>query len=365
MRGLGETVSVMGRAEVIDLFCGAGGLTLGLEKAGLTVVEGVDVDGRCRYPYEKNTGARFVTKDVGDYHAKDLEDAWGNSEYRVLVGCAPCQPFSTYARNNRPSGEYGSRWELIDQFATLMEETFPDVVSMENVAPFARTDVYRSFVVRLIEAGYSVKAGVADCRAYGAPQMRRRLVLLASRHGPIELLKYSTPNAASWTTVRSAIGHLPALRAGEVHLDDQLHRSSRLSSQNLARIKVSKPGGTWRDWPKSLVATCHTRESGKTYPSVYGRMEWDQPSPTITGQCFGFGNGRFGHPDQDRAVSLREAALLQTFPESFEFFSADTPFPGMATIGGMIGNAVPPLLGYVIGQSIVRHLETATSRSAV
>ena len=351
----------MFQAKVIDLFCGAGGLTVGLEQAGLTVVEGVDIDERCRYPYVENTAARFVTKDLENYQAKDLENAWGRSQFRILVGCAPCQPFSTYARGNGSRGEYGSRWKLIERFATLVEETLPDVVSMENVAPFARTDVYRSLLVRLGEAGYEVNDNVADCRTYGAPQMRRRLVLLASRLGRIDLVESSHPNLESWANVRSAIGHLPALRAGEVHANDQLHRCSRLSSQNLVRIRVSKPGGTWRDWPTSLLSPCHARESGKTYPSVYGRMEWSRPSPTITGQCFGFGNGRFGHPEQDRALSLREAALLQTFPESFEFFSADTPFPGMATIGKMIGNAVPPLLGRVIGRSIVRHLESAVN----
>lgn len=346
-------------AKVIDLFCGAGGLTLGLEQAGLTVVEGVDFDERCRYPYERNTCARFVAQDIRDYHTKDLEDAWASTTTRILVGCAPCQPFSSYARGNTLPIDYGSRWELIERFVALIEAILPDIISMENVPPFARTNIYRSLVVRLTEAGYQVSDGVADCRAYGAPQMRRRLVLLASRFGPIELAESSHPIADHWANVRSAIGHLPALRAGEVHPNDRLHRSSRLSPKNLERIRASRPGGTWRDWPKSLVSPCHTRMSGATYPSVYGRMKWGQPSPTITGQCFGFGNGRFGHPEQDRALSLREAALLQTFPESFEFFSTDMPFPGMATVGKMIGNAVPPLLGYVIGQSIVRHLNLA------
>ena len=347
-------------AKVVDLFCGAGGLTCGLERAGLNVVEGIDVDGRCRYAYETNTRARFIAKDIRDYGVDDVRSAWAEAEIRILVGCAPCQPFSTYAQGIVPH-TYESRWGLIERFATLIDRTRPDVVSMENVPPLARTRTFRSFVRGLESAGYEVAHGVTDCRTYGAPQARRRLVFLASRLGPIELAAPSHPDSATWADVRSTIGHLPALRAGEVDPDDRLHRSSRLSARNLARIRASTPGGTWRDWPASLVSPCHRRATGRTYPSVYGRMEWNRPAPTITGQCFGFGNGRFGHPEQDRALTLREAALLQTFPEDFEFFGLDAPFPGMEPVGRMIGNAVPPVLGRVIGESIIRHLDAMSA----
>ena len=348
----------MSQVKVIDLFCGAGGLTHGLEGAGLTVAEGIDVDERCRYPYETNTEARFVAMDVQCYGAENLRAGWGDAKLRILVGCAPCQPFSTYTRGNTTLRRCGPQWELIKRFGTLVEETRPDIISMENVPPLARTRVWKSFVRRLRAVGYEVDYGVADCRTYGAPQTRRRLVLLASGLGPIGLMPPSHPDSSTWVDVFSTIGHLPELAAGEVDSDDRLHRSSRLSAKNLARIRASKEGGSWRDWPSSLVAPCHLRATGKTYPSVYGRMEWDQPGPTITGQCFGYGNGRFGHPEQDRALTLREAALLQTFPQGFDFFPADERFPGMATLGRMIGNAVPPLLGSVIGESIVRHVKS-------
>jgi DNA (cytosine-5)-methyltransferase 1 len=125
----------------------------------------------------------------------------------------------------------------------------------------------------------------------------------------------------------------------------------------MQRIRASKPGGTWRDWESSLVAKCHRKKKGKTYPSVYGRMEWDAPSPTITTQFFGFGNGRFGHPKQNRAISLREGAILQSFPENYRFAQADGEYP-MKTIGRLIGNAVPVRLGQAIGKSILQHIET-------
>ncbi len=134
-----------------------------------------------------------------------------------------------------------------------------------------------------------------------------------------------------------------------------MHTSAGLTSINLARIKASKPGGSWRDWPKRLIADCHKSASGQTYPSVYGRMEWDKPAPTITTQCYGYGNGRFGHPEQDRAISLREAAILQSFPRSYKFIPANEPVNFKST-GRLIGNAVPVDLGRAIAKSINLHI---------
>jgi len=341
-------------AKVIDLFCGAGGLTYGLEKAGLDVIEGVDIDPACKYAYESNTKSKYVLKNAREYTAKEVNAAWDGADHKVLVGCAPCQPFSTYTQGER--GTYKTKWVLLNKFADLVEQTKPAIVSMENVTPLATKDAFRRFVGRLRRCGYTVSHSIVDCRLYGAPQMRRRLVLLASLKGPIDLIDPTHPEEKDWVTVKEAIGTLDDLEAGTTSSEDPIHRASRLSPLNLKRIRASKPGGTWRDWPKDLVAQCHLRDSGKTYPGVYGRMEWDKPAPTITGQCFGFGNGRFGHPEQDRALSLREAAILQTFPPDYDFVEAETG-PAMKTVGRMIGNAVPPLLGEVIGKSIKAHIE--------
>ncbi len=343
------------RPVAIDLFCGAGGLTYGLKQAGLYVAEGVDVDPHCRYPFEANNDAKFVCKDIREYTAADAQRAWKGAGTKVLVGCAPCQPFSTYTQGSR--GNHKQRWILLRRFGELIEDTKPDVVSMENVTPLEGTEMFRRFVRRLQDLQYSIEYSLVDCRQYGAPQMRRRLVLLASKLGNISIIKPTHQTEESWTTVRDTISHLPKISAGGAVDDDPLHRSASLSDLNMRRIRASKPGGTWRDWPRALVADCHKKKSGKTYPGVYGRMEWDKPSPTITGQCFGFGNGRFGHPDQNRALSLREAALLQTFPEDYDFFSEDGGFPGMGNVGQLIGNAVPPVLGRVIGASILEHLK--------
>ena len=209
---------------------------------------------------------------------------------------------------------------MLRHFARLAEGLKPHVISMENVPDLRRHRIFDEFVNRLGAAGYETTASVVFCPDYGIPQQRSRLVLFASLLGPIRILP-PTYAANRYPTVRMAIGRLPALEAGKASPADALHRSSSLSPMNLRRIRASRPGGTWRDWDRELVAACHRRKKGKTYPSVYGRMEWDQPSPTITTQFIGFGNGRFGHPEQDRAISLREGAMLQTFPRATSSWS--------------------------------------------
>lgn len=343
----------IGDARAVDLFCGAGGLTYGLQRAGITVVEGVDIDGACRYAYEANTGSRFIHKSALDYTAEDIVSALDGAGVRVLAGCAPCQPFSTYTQG--PRGNHQDKWALLDRFGELAQAVQPDIVSMENVTPLADTDRFKSFVGELHGAGFRVKHWIVDCREYGAPQQRRRLVLLASRHGEIDILPPTHPEPEQWVAVHDVIGHMPPLAAGDADTKDPLHRTSRLSPTNMERMLASKPGGSWRDWPEDLRARCHVRDSGRSYPAVYGRMEWNKPAPTMTGQCFGFGNGRFGHPEQHRAISLREAAILQTFPPTYQFVEPGAPIH-MKSVGRMIGNAVPPLLAEVIGRSIVRHI---------
>jgi DNA (cytosine-5)-methyltransferase 1 len=191
---------------------------------------------------------------------------------------------------------------------------------------------------------------IAQCERFGVPQKRRRLVLLAARDHELPPL---SKGADGYVSVREAIAGLPAIAAGDADEDDALHLSSTLSPLNLKRIRHSTPGGTWRDWPEELRADCHKRPTGQTYPSVYARMEWDKPSPTMTTQCFGYGNGRFGHPEQDRAISLREAAILQSFPRNYQFLA---PGDGVSIkeVGRWIGNAVPVQLARAIGEAIIK-----------
>jgi DNA (cytosine-5)-methyltransferase 1 len=187
------------------------------------------------------------------------------------------------------------------------------------------------------------------------PQTRKRLVLLASRLGPIALVPPTHANASDVVTVRATIAHLPPLSAGDSDPQDQIHSACKLSALNLRRIEASIPGGTWRDWPPEIVARCHRKKAGGTYPSVYGRMEWESPSPTITTQSFGYGNGRFGHPEQNRAITLREAALLQTFPGGYRFLRKGERMR-YYVLGRLIGNAVPVRLGEIVARSFLCHV---------
>jgi DNA (cytosine-5)-methyltransferase 1 len=335
----------------VDLFCGVGGLTHGLVRGGIEIAAGVDVDPSCRYPFEANNPAVFLERDVAKLSADDIKPYYEGADITLLAGCAPCQPFSTYSRSGRNS-EYESQWPLVSAFGRLARKLKPDLVTMENVPQLADHPVFQQLLKSL--AGYKKWWAIVECASIGVPQTRKRLVLLASRLGgtALELSK----DAVKATTVRQVIGDLPPLKAGERNPDDALHMVPSLSPLNLARIKASQPGGTWREWPSELQAACHRKTTGATYPSVYGRMEWNRPAPTITTQCFGYGNGRFGHPEQNRAISLREAAMLQTFPANYAFAPAGTPIK-FSKMGRLIGNAVPVRLGEVIAQSLVTHVQ--------
>lgn len=216
-------------------------------------------------------------------------------------------------------------------------------------------DVLGDFVALLESKGYHVSVNIVFCPQYGIPQTRKRLVLLASRLGEIKLIPPIITNPKDYKTVRQTIAELPPIVAGGMNLQDHLHQSSALTPLNLRRIQATREGGSWKEWPEDLKLQCHKSESGRSFGSVYGRMKWDEPSPTMTTQCTGYGNGRFGHPEQDRAISAREAALLQTFPMSYRFFE-DEKKVSLVKASRYIGNAVPPVLGEVVAQSILEHL---------
>jgi DNA (cytosine-5)-methyltransferase 1 len=341
------------KASVVDLFCGAGGLSYGFKAESFRLAAGIDIDEACRYPYEENNGAPFLRKDIGSLTAAEVEELFVPGDVRVLVGCAPCQPFSSYNQKNKDPN-----WRLLHAFGNLIERVRPDVVSMENVPrlmKFRGGSTFKKFVETLRDADYHVVWDVLYGPDFGLAQTRSRLVLLASRLGKIELPKPTHRNRHR--TVQDEIGHLPPLCHGDVDISDSLHRASRLSPMNVRRMASAKPGGTWRDWHEDLVADCHKVETGKGYSSVYGRMTWEAPAPTITTQFFGFGNGRFGHPSQDRALSLREGALLQGFPRHYEFV-APSERVQFKKIGRLIGNAVPVKLAKAIAKAVKVHIES-------
>ena len=352
--------------EAVDLFCGVGGLTHGLRESGIKVVAGIDNDATCKHAYETNNCSeenpaefsKFILADLTQYGADKVEKLYSPGSIKVLVGCAPCQPFSLHTTKNK-NKRNDDRWNLLWHFGELVKEIQPEIVSMENVRGIVRTDVFSEFIETLKSHGYKYGYKVVYAPDYGAAQSRYRLILLASnlRKGKtkkVTKIKFPTPTRSkeNYQKVIDVIGALPPLKAGQSSKFDSLHRARKLADINLKRIGWSKPNGTWRDWPKELLPNCYRKKSGQTYSSVYGRMDWDGLAPTITTQFFNYGSGRFGHPKQNRALSLREGALLQTFPKEYDFGEVKC----MTTISRHIGNAVPPVLGAAIGNAIKEHI---------
>ena len=341
---------------VVDLFCGVGGLSHGLKQGGLNIIAGFDIDKTCEYAYTHNNGAQFFDTDISKVTKEQVLSLFGDSKIKVLAGCAPCQPFSSYAFKNKKKDP--NKYDLLYQFGRLVEEVQPDIVTMENVpqiASFSLKNVLQDFVDLLENHHYHCSVKVVYCPDYGIPQTRKRLVLLASKFGDIKLIS-PTHSKDNYVTVKDVIGDLPPLEAGETSDTDPLHRAKSLSPLNMQRIMHTPYGGSWKDWPKELMLECHKSENGSSFGSVYGRMRWEKPAPTMTTQCTGLGNGRFGHPEQNRAITAREAALIQTFPQEYKFF-ADEEHISIVKASRYIGNAVPPQLGFVIAQSINRHIE--------
>ncbi len=345
------------KISAVDLFCGIGGLSYGFVQAGIKVKAGIDMDENCKYAFETNCNSKFIHQDITKVKGEDIINLFDKNDIKVLVGCAPCQPFSTYTL--KQDKQKDNRWQLLYEFVRLIKEINPDIISMENVPNllnFKKEPVFDNFVQELEKLGYFIWHSVVYCPDYGIPQKRKRLVLLGSKKGEIALIK-PTHTYKQYITVKDAIGNLEKIDSGESSKKDFIHRASKLSDKNIARIKQSKQGGSWkRDWDEELKLECHKSESGKSYGSVYGRMKWDEPSPTMTTFCTGIGNGRFGHPKLNRAISLREAAILQSFPIDYKFASSAETLKFTQT-SKHIGNAVPPKLGEIIGLSIVKHLE--------
>ena len=346
---------------VVDLFCGIGGLTHGFITEGFIVSAGVDFDHSCSYAYKTNNKTKFLFKDITELTYSELNDLFPNDKKKILVGCAPCQPFSIFNyknNNNAKKQAEDTKWKLLYTFSNLIEATQPEIVSMENVPQllnFNKGKVFNDFVRRLKKNKYHVSFDIYNAQNYGVPQRRKRLILLASKHSKFELIP--STHKDNYVTVQQAIGHLPVIEDGEHCDNDFIHYARKLTNISKKRIKATPEGGGWQNWDKSLLLECHKREGGQMYRSVYGRMSWNDVAPTITTYCIGLNNGRFGHPEQDRAISLREAAILQSFPEYYDLIDPEAMF-NIQILARQIGNAVPVGLGQAIAKSIKNHINT-------
>ncbi|UPV99963.1 DNA cytosine methyltransferase [Halorussus gelatinilyticus] len=359
------------KVAAVDLFCGAGGLSYGLQQAGVSVVAGIDQDPDCKYPYEQNIDAEYVRADVHALAQNPEPIAqmypW-DADLKVLAACAPCQPYSTMGHSKGDGHEDHQKWGLLNEVSRIVKYVEPDVVVTENVLQVKQEDgVYDAFVESLESQGYHVNSDDNKnvyCPEYGIPQKRKRWVVMASKQGPLSLPDPPIQNENDYPTVEDTIDHLPPIEAGEVSDVNDVHRARSLSEKNLERIDNMEPGGDWTLWEEPdlnhLLADCHRKASGQSYKAPYSRMRPDEPSPTITTQFYNYGSGRFGHydTDQNRALSILEGALLQTFPEDYDFYD-EWEDVGVSNLGRMIGNAVPPKLGEYMGKAILSHVGAA------
>lgn len=354
--------NMKGSLGVIDLFSGCGGSALGFQQADFSIKVAVDIDKGASASFKANFPDCIVfPSDITYLSGRELLKAGGfkNGKEVVLIACPPCQGFSSARRNSQRLTD--PRNKLIYEFLRIVEEIKPLAFVLENVPGLATgigKPLFLLILQKLHELGYQTVYDVVNAADYGVPQKRKRLVLIGTNNPNIRLAfppKTNTDPSVSdelpaWITVKDVIKNLPPIKAGEKHSGDPLHASASLAKINLKRIKnTPHDGGDRTSWPEELVLKCHKGKIG--HKDVYGRMKWNSPSPTMTGGCGMISKGRFGHPEQDRAISLREAARLQTFPDTFKFMG------NFGQIAEQIGNAVPPLLAKRAADALLKSLE--------
>lgn len=324
----------------IDLFCGAGGLTQGLKSAGFKVLAAIDIEPLAIETYSENHQDVVIVKqgDIRTIVPKDLRLKLGlkRGELDLIAGCPPCQGFSTLRTRNKSQSACDLRNDLIFEYLRFVEEFRPKAIMLENVPGLARDDRIHQVLEAIKKMGYFVDKNtvkVEDAADYGVPQRRRRMILLSSCKGAVLSPKKISPKV----TIKQAFSQkrLPVQGCS----GDPLHDFKPIRSQRVMDLirAVPKDGGSRKDVPKQYWLPCHIRYP-KGFLDVYGRMKWDDVAPTITGGCHNPSKGRFLHPEEDRAITLREAALLQTFPIDYKFSLRQ----GRDAVALLIGNALPP-----------------------
>lgn len=343
-----------------DLFCGCGGMSLGFERAGFRSVGGIDSNEDATATYARNIGVEPITGDVTEYSAADLLDEFGveRGELDVLISCAPCQGFSQH--RNKHDVEHDERNTLVSLSAELAVEMEPEFLVMENVPELVRgaKENYWDRTYEILKrAGYLVEYDVLNAADYGVPQRRNRAIVVARKDGRV--VDLPAPTVERHRTVRDAIGHLPPVEAGETHPDDPMHKAPNHTSRIVEMLDlIPEDGGSWMDipephqaeyWLDSMKKRAEKGDMG-SFCDTYGRMHWDRPAGTVTRKSSTPSCGRYVHPEQNRNVTVREAALLQSFPEDWTF---EGPFISRYEQNG---NAVPPRLAAAVAEEVRRLL---------
>jgi DNA (cytosine-5)-methyltransferase 1 len=367
----------MKRIAVFDFFCGCGGTSVGFREAGMDVVWALDIDPAAALTFQKNfPEARFHKGDVNSLKISDIKKEMSRHSdcLTLFCGCAPCQPFTKQKTQKKQDDP---RRHLLLSFARFIQAAKPDFVFVENVPgvqknQYGEDSPFSQFLSIIDKLGYHYDrpGAVVAAQDYGAAQIRHRFIFLASRHGAIRIPEVTHGRGKTpYKTVRDAIADLPSIKAGEDYIDPEgkitSHRAAALSDINLQRIRATPhDGGNRVAWTASsgLRLKCHTKiqtKDGKKtkysgHTDVYGRLWWDRPSTGLTTRCNSYSNGRFGHPEQDRALSIREAARIQGFPDTFQFLGS------LNEQARQVGNAVPVPLAYAVGIEFLRQADSMT-----
>ena len=336
------------KIKVFDFFSGCGGTSMGLKQAGMDIVMAIDTDKDALKTFKYNIlPEQTINRDIRKIELKEVDNLvskYKKDNYILFCGCAPCQPFSTQNKKRFESGD--DRIDLLSAF--ILCENVPGIQKIGENGPLP------NFIKTIRKMGYYVpEPKIINAQKYGVPQTRRRLVLIASKIGQITYpAETHGKNKLPYETVEKAISYLPEIKHGEEHPDKvnyPNHKCAALKEINLKRIQCISEGQGRNDWPEELKLKCHANHKGHT--DVYGRLSWKEPSVTLTTKCTNISNGRFGHPKQDRALSIREAACLQTFPKDFVFFGNS-----LGAMAKQVGNAVPVKLAKIIGEQFIEQV---------
>lgn len=345
------------RPTAIDLFCGAGGLSLGLQLAGFQVLAAIDNDPVAVRTYERALGSHVECRDLQGLNGQEILRKVGLAvgECTLLAGGPPCQGFSVQRRGDRQD----PRNDLVFDFIRIVEEIKPRFFIMENVGGLLSKrgkDFLQKISTRASRANYTIQVKLLDAVEYGVPQVRKRAFLVGERSvDPFPCFHFPQPtHLDNAVTVRKAIGDLESPPSdGSHHPRIANHfREARLSALNLERIRHVPPGGGRESLPDHLQLACHVNNPSHRHLDVYGRLSWEQPSVTLTARFDSFTRGRFGHPEEDRSLTIREGARIQTFPDWFVFEG------NREQCARQVGNAVPPLLAQKIANEVLATMET-------
>lgn len=332
----------------IDLFSGVGGLSEGMRQANFKTQLALEVDETASKAYRLNhPKTKVITKDIRAVSIIEVKELLKGVSIHLLAGCPPCQGFSSIRRLNRAKPVADHRNDLILEYVRFVEALKPSTIMLENVPGLVNYDLFKQSLETLKAIGYTwIDYKIVNVKDYGVPQSRRRLVLVGSRLGKIKV----ACGPQEERTVRDTIEHLPAPK----NSDDPLHRIFPTHGPTVQkRIEMTpKDGGSRKDLPKEYLLKCHEGEN-IGFNDIYGRLRWDDVSTTITGGCLNPSKGRFLHPEQNRCISARESALLQSFPIDYKL-PADIP---RASLALLIGNALPPKFSYIQSLNIYKHLE--------